>query len=242
MLATHSLLPIVRAFAAAADVEVESRDISLAGRIVASFADLLPADQQEPDALAELGALAKSPEANIIKLPEHLGIGAAAEGRRAGAAGQGHRPARLPGRGDDRRGARHPRPLRRHQGLGRQPGAPRGQLRPPRPALGEGVRAQAPALHGRMAARLEDGRRHHGRGRLPRQRAVGHDAGRRHAADPLRRGRRDDRAEGRPDGARGRDRRRDLHEREGARRVPRRRRCSAPATSTCSSRRTSRPR
>lgn len=69
MLATHSLLPIVRAFAAAADVEVESRDISLAGRIVASFADLLPADQQEPDALAELGELAKSPEANIIKLP-----------------------------------------------------------------------------------------------------------------------------------------------------------------------------
>ncbi|MGC5077193.1 NADP-dependent isocitrate dehydrogenase [Agrococcus sp. DT81.2] len=69
MLATHSLLPIVRAFAAAADVEVESRDISLAGRIVASFADLLPADQQESDALAELGALAKSPEANIIKLP-----------------------------------------------------------------------------------------------------------------------------------------------------------------------------
>ncbi|MGY3128051.1 isocitrate dehydrogenase [Agrococcus sp. UYP33] len=69
MLATHSLLPIVRAFAAAADVEVESRDISLAGRIVAAFADRLPADQQESDALAELGELAKSPEANIIKLP-----------------------------------------------------------------------------------------------------------------------------------------------------------------------------
>jgi len=69
MLATHSLLPIVRAFAAAADVEVESRDISLAGRIVAAFADRLPADQQESDALAELGELAKSPDANIIKLP-----------------------------------------------------------------------------------------------------------------------------------------------------------------------------
>ena len=69
MLATHSLLPIVRAFAAAADVEVESRDISLAGRIVAAFADRLPAEQQESDALAELGELAKSPDANIIKLP-----------------------------------------------------------------------------------------------------------------------------------------------------------------------------
>ncbi|SFS01941.1 isocitrate dehydrogenase [Agrococcus baldri] len=69
MLATHSFLPIVSAFAAAADVEVESRDISLAGRIVSAFADLLPAEQQESDALAELGALAQTPEANIIKLP-----------------------------------------------------------------------------------------------------------------------------------------------------------------------------
>ncbi|MBO1769645.1 NADP-dependent isocitrate dehydrogenase [Agrococcus sp. TF02-05] len=69
MLATHSFLPIVEAFAAAADVEVERRDISLAGRIVAAFADRLPAEQQEADALAELGELAKTPEANIIKLP-----------------------------------------------------------------------------------------------------------------------------------------------------------------------------
>ncbi|GEK79909.1 NADP-dependent isocitrate dehydrogenase [Agrococcus baldri] len=69
MLATHSFLPIVSAFAAAADVEVERRDISLAGRIIAVFADLLPADQQESDALAELGELAQTPEANIIKLP-----------------------------------------------------------------------------------------------------------------------------------------------------------------------------
>ena len=69
MLATHSLLPIVEAFAAAADVEVERRDISLAGRVVAAFADRLPAEQQEADALAELGELAKTPEANIIKLP-----------------------------------------------------------------------------------------------------------------------------------------------------------------------------
>lgn len=69
MLATHSFLPIVSAFAAAADVEVVSRDISLAGRIVAAFADRLPAEQQEADALTELGELAKTPEANIIKLP-----------------------------------------------------------------------------------------------------------------------------------------------------------------------------
>ena len=68
-LATASLLPIVRAFAAAAAVEVEARDISLAGRILAQFPELLTPEQQVPDALAELGALAKTPAANIIKLP-----------------------------------------------------------------------------------------------------------------------------------------------------------------------------
>src|ERR1700728_625925 len=68
-LATESLLPIVSAFAAAADVEVETRDISLAGRILAQFPDLLTPEQFTADALTELGELAKTPEANIIKLP-----------------------------------------------------------------------------------------------------------------------------------------------------------------------------
>src|SRR3954451_19563690 len=68
-LATHSLLPIVEAFAAAADVEVEPSDISLAGRILAQFPDRLDDEQSVPDALAELGDLAKTPEANIIKTP-----------------------------------------------------------------------------------------------------------------------------------------------------------------------------
>ncbi len=68
-LATHSFLPIIEAFTSAAGVIVETRDISLSGRIIASFADCLPADQQISDDLAELGELAKTPEANIIKLP-----------------------------------------------------------------------------------------------------------------------------------------------------------------------------
>ncbi len=68
-LATGSLLPIVQAFAAAADVEIETRDISLAGRILAQFPDRLTDEQFVPDALTELGELAKTPEANIIKLP-----------------------------------------------------------------------------------------------------------------------------------------------------------------------------
>ncbi|MGM0929925.1 MAG: NADP-dependent isocitrate dehydrogenase [Actinomycetota bacterium] len=69
MLATYSFLPIVEAYASTAGVEVETRDISLAGRIIAVFGDYLTAEQRIGDALAELGELAKQPEANIIKLP-----------------------------------------------------------------------------------------------------------------------------------------------------------------------------
>jgi isocitrate dehydrogenase len=68
-LATHSLLPILRAFTGAADIEIEDRDISLAGRILAQFPDRLDDSQRIADALAELGDLAETPEANIIKLP-----------------------------------------------------------------------------------------------------------------------------------------------------------------------------
>ncbi len=68
-LATRSLLPVVRRFAASAGIEIELRDISLAGRILAQFPDLLSDEQQVTDALAELGELAKTPDANIIKLP-----------------------------------------------------------------------------------------------------------------------------------------------------------------------------
>lgn len=68
-LATYSLLPIVKAFTAKAGIDVETRDISLAGRILATFNDFLTKDQQMGDAMSELGELAKTPEANIIKLP-----------------------------------------------------------------------------------------------------------------------------------------------------------------------------
>ena len=69
MLATYSFLPIVKSFTAQAGIEMETRDISLAGRILANFPEFLKDDQKIGDALAELGELAKTPEANIIKLP-----------------------------------------------------------------------------------------------------------------------------------------------------------------------------
>ncbi|CAM3668547.1 isocitrate dehydrogenase, NADP-dependent [Flavobacterium saliperosum S13] len=69
MLATHSFLPIVQAFTAPANIDIELRDISLAGRILSNFPEFLKDDQKIGDALTELGQLATTPEANIIKLP-----------------------------------------------------------------------------------------------------------------------------------------------------------------------------
>jgi len=69
LLATSSLLPIIKTFAAAADIEVQLADISLSSRILAIFSDILPTEQQKHDALAELGKLTQDPKTNIIKLP-----------------------------------------------------------------------------------------------------------------------------------------------------------------------------
>lgn len=69
LLATYSFLPIVKAFASTANIDVESKDISLSGRILAHFPSYLKEEQKEADALAELGAWTQDPKANIIKLP-----------------------------------------------------------------------------------------------------------------------------------------------------------------------------
>ncbi|CAN1560090.1 Icd Monomeric isocitrate dehydrogenase [Flavobacteriaceae bacterium] len=69
LLATYSFLPIVQAFTATSDIEIETRDISLAGRIITNFPEFLKEDQKTENALLELGKLATTPEANIIKLP-----------------------------------------------------------------------------------------------------------------------------------------------------------------------------
>ena len=69
MLATHSFLPIVKAFTGTAGIEVDVKDISLAARILSAFPEFLKEDQRVPDALAELGKMVVTPEANLIKLP-----------------------------------------------------------------------------------------------------------------------------------------------------------------------------
>ena len=175
-LATHSLLPIIEAFARQAGVDIELRDISLAGRILAQFPDRLTDEQRVPDALAELGELAKTPEANIIKLPN---ISASIPQLKAAIKELQDAGYDVPDYPDDPRdddAKARARGLRPRQGQRGQPGAARGQLRPPRARVGQGVRARAPALDGRVVegqplARGDDGRR-----RLPLDRAVGHDA------------------------------------------------------------------
>ena len=69
LLATYSFLPIIKAFTKSANIAIETRDISLSGRIIANFPESLQENQQQPNDLKELGALAKTPEANIVKLP-----------------------------------------------------------------------------------------------------------------------------------------------------------------------------
>ena len=115
-LATYSFLPIIEAFAGACGVEVETRDISLAGRILASFPEHLTPEQRVSDDLAELGDLTQKPEANIIKLPN---ISASVPQIKAAVAelqAKGYALPGLPGRARHRRGARGPGPLREGPG------------------------------------------------------------------------------------------------------------------------------
>ena len=241
-LATYSLLPIVQAFTKGTGVSVETRDISLAGRIIANFPDALTEAQRIPDYLTQLGELTHSPEANIIKLPERLGVDPAAEGGHQGTAGEGLQGPGLPGDRERRRREGHPGPVREGARQRREPRAARGQLRPPVAALGEGVLEEAPAQARRVEPGLEGPRRAHDGGRLLRQREFRHD--REGDRRPLRvRGRRRHRV--RPqeeDGPpRGRDPRHLRDAREAAaqlfRRADRRRESRRACSCRCTSRR-----
>ena len=158
-LATYSFLPVVQAYASTAGVTVETRDISLAGRIIASFPEYLEEGQRIDGRPRRARRAGQDARGEHHQAAEHLGVDPAAQGRDRRAAGAGLRAAGLPGRPEDRRGAGRPRPLRQGQGQRRQPGAARGQLRPPRPRLGQELRQGPPAPHGRLDRRLEDERR-----------------------------------------------------------------------------------
>ena len=148
-LASASFLPIIRHFASAAGVTVDTRDISLAGRILAAFPDYLSENQRQPDDLAELGQLVKTPGANVIKLPNiSASVPQLVEAVRE-LQGQGYAVPDYPTTRRPTPSGR-PRALRHDQGIGREPGAARGQFRPPRRRRRQALCPEQPAPHGRL--------------------------------------------------------------------------------------------
>ena len=136
-LATFSLLPILQGFVKAASILVETRDISLAGRILANFPDHLRPEQRVSDDLAELGELAKTPDANIIKLPN---ISASVPQLKAAIAelqSQGFALPDFPDEPKDDAQRKLKARLRQSARQRGQPGAARRQLRPPRCQRGQ---------------------------------------------------------------------------------------------------------
>ena len=244
LLATYSFLPIIEAYAAKAGVEVETRDISLAGRIIAQFPDRLTDEQRVDDALAELGDAGQDAGGQHHQAAQRLGLGPAAQGGDQGAAGAGLRPARLPRepatptRSSDVR-ARYDKV----KGSAVNPVLREGNSDRRAPASVKNYARAHPHRMGAWSRRLEDQRRDHGQRRLPLQREVGRPRRRRHAAHRARRRRRHrDRAQGVDPGAGRRGRRRHVHERRRAAPLPRRADRRGPRPTTCCSRCTSRPR
>ena len=155
-LASASLLPIVRFFADAADVTVETRDISLAGRILGSFPEYLTEAQRQPDDLAVMGELVTTPSANVIKLPN---ISASVPQLTAAIAelqAQGYAVPDYPEEPKTEAEKAVAREVRRDQGLRREPGPAGRQLGPPVGAGGEGLCAGEPAFDGGVVADVED--------------------------------------------------------------------------------------
>ena len=190
LLATYSFLPIVAAYARTAGVEVETRDISLAGRIISQFPERLTEEQRIDDALAELGELATRPEANIIKLPN---ISASIPQLKAAIKELQDKGYDLPDypenpQTDEDRATRAK--YDKVKGSAVNPVLREGNSDRRAPGGGQELRPEAPALDGRLVRRLADQRRDHGRRRLPPQREVRGPRRRRHPAHRAHRRRR----------------------------------------------------
>ena len=171
-LATQSFLPIIRAFAAATGVTVETRDISLAGRILAAFQEGLAPEQRVSDGLAELGRLVKKPEANIIKLPN---ISASIPQMKAAIAELQSKGYALPpypeepGNDEEREiQARYDK----LKGSAVNPVLREGNSDRRAPKAVKEYARQKPAPHGGLARRFQDSRCDHGPRRLQAQREV----------------------------------------------------------------------
>ncbi len=197
LLATYSFLPIIAAYAGRAGVAVETRDISLAGRIIAQFPERLTDEQRVDDALAELGELAKTPEANIIKLPN---ISASIPQLKAAIKELQEQGYDLPDYPDEPKTDEERDGRARYdkvKGSAVNPVLREGNSDRRAPASVKSYARKHPHSMGEWIVGLEDQRRAHDRRRLPLQREVGGRRGRRLAADRAgRRQRRDDGAQG----------------------------------------------
>ena len=154
-LATYSLLPIVEAFVGAAGVSVKLKDISLAGRILASFlreAHPCATDQRRTHRTRRAHVAARSQHHEAA---QHLRLDPAAQGRDQGTARQGLRRSGLSGQSDDGRREGHQVALRQGVRQRRQPGAARRQFRPPRGRRRQAIRPQQPAQDGRLEQGLQ---------------------------------------------------------------------------------------
>ena len=169
LLATYAFLPIIRTFTEPAGINVETSDISVAARILAEFArlpDRRAAGARQPGRARRAHAVAGDQHHQAA---EHQRFGAAAHGRHQGAAGEGVRGSRLSGAAEERRGEDAQGALRQDSGQRGESGSARRQFGPSRPQGGQGVRAQAPAQHGRVFPGVAHPRGdHEGRRLLPR--------------------------------------------------------------------------
>ena len=187
LLATYSFLPIIEAYAAQAGVGVETRDISLAGRIIAQFPDRLSDDQRQADDLAELGELATKPEANIIKLPN---VSASVPQLKAAVKELQEQGYDLPDYPENPQSDEDKDIRARYgkvMGSAVNPVLREGNSDRRAPASVKAYAKAHPHRMGAWSAGLEDQRRDDGQGRLPLQRAVGGHRLRRHPAHRARR-------------------------------------------------------
>ena len=157
-LASASFLPIIRSFTKAAGLTIGTRDISLAGRILANFPEYLTDEQKQSDDLAELGQMVKQPDANVIKLPNISASQPQLNAAMKELQDQGYK---LPDYPSDPSTDEEKSVKARYDainGFCREPGAARGQLRPPRSEGRQGIRQEKPAPHGRMGVFFQDPR------------------------------------------------------------------------------------
>ena len=173
-LATLSFLPIVQAFTKGTGISVETRDISLAGRIIANFPEYLDRGAAHPGRSGAAWRTHAGARGQHHQVAEHLRLDSAAQGRHPGASGKGIQGSRLSGESEGRGRKSHPGEIREGARQRCQPGDSRGKLGPPLAAVGKGVRKEAPAEDGRVERGLEDPRRPHDRRRFLRQRELRH--------------------------------------------------------------------